>query len=261
MKDLISQLKTMSFEKPESIIHGLDLLHFHFSTEDYNFSISNKIIKLGNEFTSIEMTMDEKIKILNSIFFEKENLVISSDDESSVYLKHLFENHVGDLNLVSMVYQYFLKKLEIKFSIWSPQQAHLIKVFDHEKTYVINLKDKGLRAKGKDLSEPPEETPSTLQMQLYFLLSKMADQLLIKSHFQNTLKIYNCILEIFPEKVMWYARRGLLKKNLGQYQEALNDLEKYSHYVSEKDFSTTIIQAFVELKGLKYVQHNPALSH
>lgn len=263
MKDLISQLKAMSFEKPESIIHGLDLLHFHFSGDDYSFSTSNKILMLGEQLTKVTLSMDEKIKILNSIFFEKENLFISDDEESPVFLKHLFDKNLGDSVLVSMVYQFLLNKLNINFKIWSAKQAHLIKISDSDKTYVINLKNKGLRANGKDLSEPPDEVFPTPQLQIYYLLSKIADQLLIQSNFKNTLKVYNCILEMFPEKVLWYARRGLLQKSLGQYQEALKDLEKYSNYVSEKDFSSTIVQALIELKGLKYVSGNQhsSLSH
>lgn len=256
VKDLISQLKAMSFEKPESIIHGLDLLHFHFNSDDYSFSTSNKIVMLGDQLTNIVMSMDEKIKILNSIFFDKEHLFISEDEDSAVFLKHLFDKQLGDTTLVSLVYQYLLQKMGVSFKIWSAKYSHLIKVSDKDKTYVINLKNKGLRANGKDLADPPDEILPTPQLQIYFLLSKMADQLLIKSNFKNTMKAYNCILEMFPEKVLWYARRGLLQKSLGQYQEALRDLEKYSNYVSEKDFSSTIVQALVELKGLKYVGTN-----
>lgn len=262
MKELISQLKAICFDKPESIIHGLDLLHFHFNGEDYSFSTSNKIIMLGDQFNTIEMSMDEKIKILNGVFFDKEHLFISGDEDAPLYLRHLFDKHNGCPVLVSMVYQYLLKKLKINFKVWSSHQTHLIKVYDQEKTYVINLKDNGQKAKGKDLSDPPDEITASLQLQFYRLLSKIADQLLIKGKFQKTLEVYNCILEMFPEKVFWYARRGILNKNLGQFQDALKDLEKYSNYVSEKDFSSSVIQALVELKGLKYVANNSkALSH
>ncbi len=262
MKDLISQLKAMCFEKPESIIHGLDLLHFYFHGEDYSFSASNKVIMLGEQFKSMDMTMDEKIKLLNSVFFEKEQLCTSLDDDAPIYLKHLFDKHFGDSNLVSLVYQYLLKKLNINFKIWSAQQPYLIKVFDSEKTYVINLKDNGNRAKGKDLAEPPDESSSALIIQTYFILTKIADQHLMKSNYQKTLKVYNLILEIFPEKVLWLARRGLLNKNLGFFQEALKDLEKYSIYVAEKDFSNSVVQALIELKGLKYANvDRQALTH
>lgn len=261
MKDLISQLKAMCFEAPETIIHGLDLLHFYFHSEDYTFAISNKVIMLGDQLNTVDMSMEEKIKILNSVFFEKENLEISRDDDAPIYLKHLFDKHIGNANLVSLVYQYFLRKLNISFKVWSLQQTHLIKVFNADKTYVINLMENGVRAKGKDLAEPSEEAPVTLQLQIYILLSKIADQHLMKSNFKKTIEVYNLILEIFPDKVFWFARRGLLNKNLGHFQEALKDLEKYSNYVAEKDFSNSIIQALIELKGLKYASNNQALTH
>lgn len=259
MKELISQLKAISFDKPESIIHGLDLLHFHFSNEDYSFSTSNKVIMLGEQMSNVQMTMDEKIKILNSVFFDKEQLFVGLEDDAPIYLKHFFDKQLGNINLVSIVYQYLLKKLNVNFKIWSTQQAHLIKVYDQDKTYVINLKEKGLKAKGKDLAEPPDDNSFPPQNQFYILLSKIADQLLMRSNFKKTLEVYNCILEIFPEKVFWYARRGLLKKNLGQYQDALKDLDKYSNYVSEKDFSSSVVQALIELKGLKYVANSPQI--
>ncbi len=253
MKDLITQLKAMSLEKPESIVYGLDLLQFHFNNEDYNFSSSNKLLMIGEQLQNINMSMDEKIKVLNSVFFEKEGLYISLDDDAPVFLKYLFDKNLGDINLVSIVYQYLLKKLNIKFQIWSSTQSHLIKVFDHDKTYVLNLNDKGKRAKGKDLSELPEESTAHLQSLIYNILTRIADHLLIKNDLKKSIEIYNCILILYPEKVFWYARRGLLNKNLGFFQEALKDLEKYSNYVAEKDFSTSIIQALIELKGLKYV--------
>ncbi len=262
MKDLISQLKAMCFDKPDSIIHGLDLLHFHFNGEDYSFSTSNKVILLGEQFETVEMSMDQKIEILNSVFFDKESLIVGLDDDAPIYLKHLFDKNLGNSNLVSMVYQYLLKKLKINFKIWSTQDSHLIKVHDEEKTYVINLKERGQKAKGKDLSNPQEDINPTPQVQFYLLLTKIADQLLLKGSFQKTLEVYNCILDIYPEKVFWHARRGLLQKNLGFYQEALNDLEKYSNYVSEKDFSSSVVQALIELKGLKYLSNNPnVLTH
>jgi tetratricopeptide (TPR) repeat protein len=263
MKDLISQLKAVSFDKPESIIHSLDLLHFHFSNADYSFSTSNKVIMLGDHMSEVNMSMDEKIKTLNSIFFDKEKLFVGQDDEAPIYLKHFFDKHIGNITLVSIVYQYLLKKMNVNFKIWSTQQAHLIKVYDKDKTYVINLNEKGLKAKGKDLSEPPDEISTSVQFQFYTLLSKIADQLLMQSNFKKTLEVYNCILELFPEKVFWYARRGLLQKSLGQFQEALKDLDKYSNYVSEKDFSSSVVQALIELKGLKYVANStsPALTH
>lgn len=262
MKDLISQLKAMCFEKPESIIHGLDLLHFYFNSEDYSFTTSNKIIMLGEQLATLEMKMDEKIKFLNSVFFERENLHVSADEEAAVYLKHLYDKRMGHPNLVSLIYQYLLKKLQIDFKVWSLQQAHLIKVFDKDKTFVINLKDNGLRAKGKDLAEPPDDVQASLQMQTYFLLSRIADHNLMKSNFSKTMEVYNLILEVFPDKVFWLARRGLLNKNLGHYQEALKDLDKYSNYVAEKDFSSSIVQALIELKGLKYALNNgTAITH
>lgn len=256
MKDLITQLKAISFEKPETIVHGLDLIQFQFSPQDYNFSTSNKLLMIGEQLQKISMPMDEKIKLLNSIFFEKEGLFISLDPDAPIFLKHLFDKNRGDLHLVSLIYQYLLKKLNVRFQMWSCQHCHLIKVYDHEKTYVINLNEKGQKAKGKDLTEPHEENPTPAQNLIYNILTKVADHLLVKNDFKKSMEIYNCILSLYPEKVFWYARRGLLNKNLGFYQDALNDLEKYSNYVSEKDFSSSIVQAFVELKGLKYISSN-----
>lgn len=256
MKELITQLKAISFEKPESIVYGLDLIQFHFNHEDYSFSASNKVLMLGEQLQNVNMSMDEKIKLLNSLIFEKEGLYISFEEDAPIFLKHLFDKNIGDINLVSLIYQYLLKKLNVRFQMWSSQKPHLIKVYDTEKTYVLNLNDKGLKAKGKDLSDPPEEQINPIQTLIYNVLTKVADLLLIKNDLKKSMEIYDCILSLFPEKVFWYARRGLLNKNLGFYQEALKDLERYSNFVAEKDFSSSIIQALVELKGLKYISAN-----
>lgn len=253
MKDLITQLRAMRFERPESIIHGLDLLNFHFNNEDYSFSPSNKLIHLGEQFDSVKLSMSEKIKIVNSIFFEKEQLFIGSDEFSSLYLKHLFGHYKGDADLLSMIYQFMLAKMKVKFKIWSVDQPHLIKVCDESSSFVVNLMEKGQKAKGRDLSSPADNSLILPVDQLYNLLSKIADQLLMKSNYTKTLEAYDCILEIFPEKVVWYGRRGLLKKNLGLLPAALIDLEKYTTYVSKSSLSVNILETLVELRGLNHL--------
>jgi hypothetical protein len=259
--NLVTQLKTMSFDRPESVVNSLDLLHFHFHNEDYNFASSNKILMLGEQLSSIKSDLDSKLKLINSVLFEKEKFYVSTSDESALFLSHLFTNKTCHPTLMSFVYQFLLKKLNVKFKVWSSKNPHLIQVYEDDRTYVINLLDNGEKAKGKDLTEPCEDVSISPFDQIYNLLTLIADKVLLKNNYEKTLKIYDCILYLFPEKVSWYARRGLLKKNLGLFSEALKDLEKYGNYVAEKDFSNSVTQALIELKGLKHTNIPQGLHH
>lgn len=261
MKDLILQIKAMSFDRPESIVNSLDLLHFHFHGEDYNFTSSNKILMLGEQLSSIKGDLDSKLKLINSVLFEKEQFYVSTNEDSALFLSHLFLNKTCHPTLMSFVYQFLLKKLNVKFKVWSCKNPHLIQVYEDDRTYVINLLEKGDKAKGKDLTDPCDENFFSPSEQIYNLLTLIADKILLKNNFEKTLLVYDCILYLFPEKVAWYARRGLLKKNLGHFSEALKDLEKYGNYVSEKDFSNSVTQALIELKGLKYSNVPQGLHH
>lgn len=254
MRDFRTQLKAVSWDKPESIIQLLDLMHFHFGNEDYKFVSSNKIFKWGEEFESVSLSMDEKLKILNTFFFEKEGFHVAFDAAGTIFLEDLFKTKQGHPQLVSLVYQFLLHKLNIMASPWCEQRPHLVRISDENKTLVIDLCSNGQRAKGEALSPPPHpQGRLDVMTQFYYLLSDLADNHFFTNEYEKTLLLYDCVLSLKPEEIFWYARRGLLRKNLGYFSDALIDLNKYVDFANPKEISQTVLNALVELKGLKYI--------
>lgn len=254
MGDFNTQLGAISWDRPESIIQLLDLMHFHFGSENYKFTSSNKLFKWGEEFESINLSLDEKLKILNTFFFEKESFKVCSDSSTTLFLEDFFKTKSGHPQLVSLVYQFLLRKLHIHSQPWCESRPYLIRVSDESKTLVLDLCQKGQRASGQALTPSPAPQQRTdVVSQFYYLLSDLADAHLFTNKYEKTLFLYDCVLSIKPEEIFWYARRGLLKKNLGQFSEALIDLSRYADFANPKEVSPTVLNALVELKGLKYI--------
>lgn len=254
MGEFNTLLRAVSWDKPESIIQLLDLMHFHFGNDDYKFTSSNRLLKWGDEFASINLSLDEKLKTLNAFFFEKEKFTLTTETPSTLFLEDFFQTKSGHPQLVSIVYQYLLNKLNIRSQVWCESRPHLIRISDESKTLVIDLCQRGQRATGQALTPSPAPQQRTdIVTQFYYLLSDLADTHLFTNEYEKTLFLYDCVLSIKPEEVFWYARRGLLKKNLGQFSDALMDLSRYVDFVNPKDVSPTVLNALVELKGLKFI--------
>lgn len=254
MGDFNTQLRAITWDRPESVVQLLDLMHFHFGNEDYRFTSSNKLMKWGEEFASVNLSLDEKLKTLNSFFFEKENFHISPDSNSTLFLEDMFKTKTGHPQLLSIVYQYLLRKLNIHAQPWCETRPYLIRISDENKTLVIDLCQKGQRATGQALTPSPAPQQKTdIVTQFYYLLADLADTHLYTKDYEKTLFLYDCVLSIKPEEIFWYARRGLLKKNLGHFSEALIDLSRYADFANPKDMSPTVVNALVELKGLKFI--------
>lgn len=254
MGEFKTLLGAITWDHPESIVRLLDLMHFHFGSGDYKFTSSNKLFKWGEEFESINLSLDEKLKILNTFFFEKENFKISLEKKPSLFLEDFFKTKAGHPQLMSLVYQFLLRKLAVHSQPWCEARPYLLRISDDSKTLVIDLCHGGKRATGEALTPSPRPQQRTdVVSQFYYLLSDLADTHLFTHEYEKTLFLYDCVLSIKPDEIFWYARRGLLKKNLGHFSEALIDLNRYADFANPSEVSPTVLNALVELKGLKYI--------
>ena len=261
MIKLILQLRKVSLKYSESIVSCLDLLHFYFDNNNYSFSSSNKIRLWGQQLSAPNLKGNEKkVEALNAIFFESNSVQVDREEGAPLFIKHFIDQNYGNSYLVSLVYQYLLFKMGVQFSVWSEKHPHLIKIMDKKTSYVINLENFGQKAVSKDLG-PSEflSSEDSIRVQFYYLLSSIANSLLSSGDFGKALLSYDCIIEVYPEKFYWLARRGLLKKNRGQFTEALSDLSKYVDFVDDKKVSHLILDALVELEGLKLTKNHSRL--
>ena len=261
MVKLIFQLRNVSLKNPESLISCLDLLHFYFDNNNYCFSSSNKIRLWGQQLSDVNFEESEKkIKILNSFIFEGQSVHMDREEGAPLLLKHFIDQKYGNSYLGSLIYQYLLTKMDIKFRVWSEKLPHLIKIINKETAYVINLENFGHKTISKDLG-PAEflSLEGSVRIQFYHLLLLIANYLLSSGDFEKTLISYNCIIETYPEKHYWLARRGLLNKNMGRFSEALDDLRKYVDFVDNQKVSRLVFDALVELEGLRATRNHSQL--
>ncbi len=69
-------------------------------------------------------------------------------------------------------------------------------------------------------------------------------------NYQSLQKAQTYMIFFDPKEIKWYARRGLLRKRLGDFSGALSDLKRFLSFCSYEETPIAVKNALIELEGL-----------
>lgn len=234
-----------------------------------NLFISQPSLLFKNSFASTDYPDQSWEDVLNKIFstpLEVENISATSlikhiEQMSSVKISQNSQHHITNLAKTQTTISELLASILI-FALYVQKKAATPRIILSESNYYFICPNGEITQINSNKSRPLDAAQkfdlfnSNFQYldfakltQLYF---EELCALYIKKHEHASLiSAHSFMIEFDPKEVKWFARRGLLQKQLGNYNDALLDLKRFTSFSNINDAPEAIKSALIELEGLK----------